>query len=814
MYKPFIYLDVRVLLSAIPSVFSTDSDSRSARDILTAKAEFQKRNNSAKEIHSVSVQASVMHKVSALVNALGGKMSQKSVLEKLAADMTEPPDDKNFKGLSIKVASGGSLDIMFHKKPKKITVEEYRVEENYGHLTRSGSKVHMDWTYAGCPCLRLRTSPVFEVGEEAEIFLSELYTLMNYQNLLTSLGESSIRCNAYVALASYPEKAGYEVKLRNLNSFNFVRKAVNSELTRQENLLDSGGSPKSESRLWIEEKNTTEPWHERSSSRGRFKKITPEVIVDFSDYMNSAVEIELPAERRHRLQRDYGLSRLRAEFICGEKARADYFEKAVRLGSAPLLTARWMAGEMMKLLNQTKQSITQSRLSAEKFSGIMKLLDSGKIHSGIAKDLMLRIFKTGENLDAIIKEEKCTLLSTREELLPMIEKILGENPGSVENLKKGEMAPLEYLTGEVMRESDGRAVPEKVKALIKEQLKISVVYVLNMGGAITAQKLSDGSVSAGSEESIKNLIAAESGSVMDKKSGVFPVQITSVCNMLSEETEPKDWAALIEAIKLRIESGTANGIVITHGTDTLPYTAALIFWLFSRSPVPIVLTSSVGLPWESDEASSNLNFAIRTAMEKESGVYVAYRNTLLSPLNLKYTGQKKEAFKNWNMSKPIYSADTSLAMQFMSVNSPDRMVMTELMNEAASKLALVRLYPGLPGNRFDGIISRESDVDSVILELYASGTGNMRNSDYSLKSFLLDGRKRQVHFYCTSQQESTVDFSTYSSSAEVWRDGAVPMGPLTTESTLGLFFAASLIADNSEELHAIMERGGELIIEN
>ncbi len=801
MYKPSIYLDIRVILSAIPSVFTTDSDTSSARDILTAKAEFQKRNNSAKEIHFASIQASVMHKVSSLVNALDGRMCKKSVLEKLAADMTEPPDDRNFKGLSVKVASGGFMDIMFHKKSKRITIEEFRVEENYGHLTRSGGKVHMDWTYAGCPSLRIRTSPVFELGEEAEIFLGELYTLMSYQNLLSSLGESSIRCNAYVALANYPEKAGYEVKIRNLNSFNFVRKAINCELTRLENLTDSGGVPKSESRLWIEEKNTTEPWQERDCGARRFKKISPEVIVDFSDYGESEVKVELPAERRHRLQRDYGLSRLRAEFICGEKARADYFEKAVKNGSQPLLTARWMAGELMKLLNMHRESISQCRLDAQKFSGIMQMLDSGKIHSGMAKNLMQRIFTTGENLDAIIMEEKCTLLSTREELLPLIEKILSENPGSVSSLKNGDMAPLEYLTGLVMKESGGRAVPEKVKSLIKEKLRISIVYVLCMGGAVSARKMEDGTISAGDAESIRTLFEGENGT--------FPVQISSVCSMLSEETEPRDWASLIEAVKLRIESGTANGIVITHGTDTLPYTAALIFWLFSKSPVPIVLTSSIDLPWESDEAKKNLNFALRTAREKESGVYVAYGSTLLSPLNLKYLGQKRDAFKNWNLERNVFFSDTSISTHFLSLDSPDRTVMTEILNEAANKLALIRLYPGLPANRFSDLISRESEVDSVILELYASGTGNMRNSDYSLKNFLLSGRKKQLRFYCTSQQESPVDFSTYSTSAELWRNGGVPMGLLTTESTVALYFAASLISDDSDELHSLMESGGD-----
>jgi aspartyl-tRNA(Asn)/glutamyl-tRNA(Gln) amidotransferase subunit B len=283
------------------------------------------------------------------------------------------------------------------------------------------------------------------------------------------------------------------------------------------------------------------------------------------------------------------------------------------------------------------------------------------------------------------------------------------------------------------------------------------------------------------------------------------VQIEQVAQVLSEETEPSDWAALIEQIKLKIESGIANGIVITHGTDTLPYTASLVFWLFGGSEVPIVLTASAAIPGEDNEARQNLNFAVRTAKEKKRGVFVAYKNNLYSPLNLKFINHNTQMFGNWNLKFPMYTYEGGISANFLSVQSPEKEIMADILNDAASQMAVIRMYPGLPSYRLTKMFEGENPVTQVILELYAAGTGNMRNSDYSLKPLLLSGRKHNIHFYSTSQQECAVDFSEYASSADVWREGVVPMEMLTTESVVSLYFAASLIADTSEELCEIIE---------
>lgn len=801
MFKSYVYLEVRVLLSAVPGVFIAESADGGPKDILSAKKEFLRKNNSPVSFSAVHVQPSVLHKVSSFVRATGGRMLDEAALERLTGKLPEPPDDRTFTGLSVLVAEGGSMPIDFHQKTKDIYIEEIRVEEDRGRLTRAGGKkAAVDWTYAGCPTMRIRTGCGFELGEEAEIFLEELYTLLTYLKLVSpGAGEASIRSNAYVALAEYPALPDQYVKLRNLNSFNFVRKAINSELSREEDLMSSGDVLQAESRLWNEELSCTESFHQYREQKDRFEAVSPAVTVPLlhvpADSSREDKGLELPAARRARLMQDYGLSRLRSVFICREKDRADYFEEAVRAGAEPLLAARWMAGELMKALHKDSLSIKQCKLESADYARIISLLSSRRINSFIAKKLIADICHAGGDLDALLQEPGMSILSDRAELQPIIDRVLAAKPKSVASLRRGEMPPLEYLTGLVMKESGGRADAVRVKEIIKESLGISVIYVLTMGGSISAEKLADGTVAAGDCALVESLLADE---------GETPVRVVKVRSMLSEETEPSDWAVLIGEIAEHLQSGLATGIVVTHGTDTLPYTAALLYWLFSASKVPIVLTASSAIPSESSEAKESLALAVRTAREEKGGVFVAYKGRLLSPLNLKYTGGSDDSFSVWNPAGG-QGAGGVISESFLSVPLPDKDVMASLLNDAAARLEVVKLFPGLLGSRLADRIGAESGVDTVILELYGRGTGNMRDSSYSLRPLLARGKKYGVTFYCCSQQEKAVDLGGFATASNVWREGAVPMGRLTTESVTALYFAAALVADNAAELKELME---------
>ncbi|ULQ60907.1 hypothetical protein K7I13_06510 [Brucepastera parasyntrophica] len=141
------------------------------------------------------------------------------------------------------------------------------------------------------------------------------------------------------------------------------------------------------------------------------------------------------------------------------------------------------------------------------------------------------------------------------------------------------------------------------------------------------------------------------------------------------------------------------------------------------------------------------------------------------------------------------------------IKDTDRYVMSQILCEAADRMHICRIYPGMRANHLSALIDK--GVLYFFLELYEKGTGNMKEGPYSLKPLLIQGHKRNCRFFCTSQQEAVVDFSGYSTSRRMWREGAVPMGSLTTESAVALYFAASLVCDSLEELDEILENAGQ-----
>jgi aspartyl-tRNA(Asn)/glutamyl-tRNA(Gln) amidotransferase subunit B len=272
-----------------------------------------------------------------------------------------------------------------------------------------------------------------------------------------------------------------------------------------------------------------------------------------------------------------------------------------------------------------------------------------------------------------------------------------------------------------------------------------------------------------------------------------------VGRILSEEISPSDWAVLIETIAEKLNSGTANGIVIAHGTDTLSYTAPLIYWLFADANAPIVFAASSTPPGASFEAKRTMKKAVSLALGKDRGVYVVHGGRVLSPLNLKFEHIGVDGFRNWNMRAPVFSG----APLLVGPLEADRYVLAQLLETAVNSMCVIRIYPGIRPDYLAALMDR--GVKNFFLELYDTGTAGFREGPYSLKRAFSLGKRRGVRFYCSSQQEGMVDFSGYASSHELWRVGAVPMGAHTTETAVARYLAASIIADSDEELAQLMD---------
>ncbi|MDR0598137.1 MAG: asparaginase domain-containing protein [Treponema sp.] len=837
MYKTHIFLEIRILLqpSALPALktFCGCSAAGGAEGagvscpICRGEWSLPGKDPPVPRLNPQAARRAYL-----LIRSLSCSIVREAVYERNlnTPPMPEGPDGKPgiaLSGLSLKLGTGGGLDILFHRRRKRIRIAEIRLEEDAGRLTHSArgpsgqSETRIDYSSAGMPSLRIRTRADFEIGEEAEIFLSELRRHIQYLGIIpgapqSPLGkpvslENVIRCNAYVAMAPYPETPEHFVKLRNLNSINFVGKAVNAEISRQEETLLNGGTVLAESRIWNETKNASESFQIRTGEdRPRFQRENlppfipgPDIPDGAGALLAGSFFVELPEARRDRMMAEHGLTQHQAEFICDEKSRADYFEKTLSLGAPGREAARWMSSYIIKECKRLGLSMADSPLSPERFAAILAMLRDRRIHGSIAKQAISAVLEEDRDPEGIIRERGWEQLTNRDSIKAIVVSVIQENPLEVRRIREGDARPIQFLTGLVMKETGGLAEPTLVKDILREELSVSLVYVLSMGGAISGRVGEDGAVETGDEQVLRELLTPSpaQGDPGDDFADLSKVRFESiqVGRILSEEISPSDWAALIETVAEKLNSGTANGIVIAHGTDTLSYTAPLIYWLFADASAPIVFAASSTPPGVSSEARRTMKKAVSLALGKDKGVYVVHGGRILSPLNLKFEHIGVDGFRNWNTRAPVFSGPPLLVGPLEA----DRYVLAQLLETAVNSMCVIRIYPGIRADYLASLMDR--GVSNFFLELYDTGTAGFREGPYSLKRAFSLGKRRGVRFYCSSQQEGIVDFSGYATSHELWRAGAVPLGAYTTETAVARYLAASIIADSEEELAQLMD---------
>ncbi len=716
-----------------------------------------------------------------------------------------PDLPKNYQISQFKSPLGtdGWLEIELRKRKKRVRIREVHLEEDAGKMIHAGDITLLDFNRTGTPLLEIVTQPDLEVGEEAEVFLQQLRRMVRYLGVCDgNMEEGSLRCDANVSVNLEGKGLGSKVEVKNLNSFKFVRKAITYEIGRQTEILERGGSVTQETRLWNENRDVTEGMRTKESSSDYRYFPEPDLPPFAPDKaFLSRVEqalLELPQARRARFLEQFSLTEEQADFLCDEKTTADYFEETVRLGADPQSAALWLASDVKKHLNRTGASLAASPLSAKRLAELLGLLGAKRIHGKIAKAVLEKVFDEDKDPLAIIREKGWEQITDPAELAVHVDAVMKSHEVIVASIRAGDSRLITFLIGEIMKETSGRADPGLVQGLVKKKLAMSVVQILSLGGAIVGTESENGEVVAGDPSEILRLV--EAGGHFGKK---VAFEEGEVGRILSEEITPADWARLACDLDEHLRSGRASGIVVTHGTDTLAYTASLVFWLFPKPPVPIVLAASLSTPSrEGSDAIPTLRKAIQTAAEGTPGVYVVFGAKVFSPVNLKFERMTADGFRNWNMKKLCH---TSGALFEELPLAGDREKLQARLEAAINSTLIIRVYPGMRGDHLIELMDR--GVKNFVIELYDTGTANLRDSPYSLRKVFLAAREKGVHFFCTSQQEGMVDFSRYASSHELWREGAIPMGPLTTESAWTKLVVCSAFSETEDEMLARMEQG-------
>ncbi len=730
------------------------------------------------------------------------------------------PKNYQISQFAAPLARDGYIDLEFRKRRKRIHIRECHLEEDAGKMIHAGDQSLLDFNRAGTPLLEIVTGPDLEIGEEAEHLLQGFRRLVRYLRVCDgNMEEGSLRCDANVSVNVDGGGLGTKVEIKNMNSFRFVRKALNYEIERQQDILERGGTVVQETRLWNENRDVSEPMRVKESAND-YRYFPDPDLPPFTtdDAFLASVEtalVELPADRVARFVSQYRLSYTQAEFLCDERDTADYFESAVRAGANPTDAAIWLMGDVQRLLNRTGSSLIRSFLTPERLGQLLRLLESGRIHGKLAKQTLETVFSDDKDPEQIIAERGWEQITDPGAIGRIVDGVLAQQAPAVAQIRSGDNRPHGYLVGQVMRATSGRADPRLVQIVLRERLALKFIRVVSFGGAISGRTRADGMVVAGDLESLI-------GAARDDPSIPSDIRYDKLDlgRFLSEEVTPRDWAVLIHATARHRESGDTSGIVITTGTDTLAYTAGLLSWLFGAS-VPIVLTAS-STTAESDESRESFRQAVRIAVTGSPGVSVVFGRVEYPGVNLKFErvpGGDRPAFRTWNPGAPG-SPGAGLWRGGGDVGEADRRPagddggeagvekIAARLEQAARRVFVAKVFPGMPASSLIALI--DAGIRFFVLELYDTGTANVRETPFSLRDALEYGHQQGVTFFCTSQQEGNVDFSTYVTSHDLWRGGAIPMGTLTTESVYSRLLAVLLTSADwdGESIARTMEQPG------
>ena len=378
------------------------------------------------------------------------------------------------------IVENGYLDIELENKTvKRIGVTRAHLEEDAGkslHEDFEGQS-GIDLNRAGTPLIEIVSEPEISTSAEAVAYLKSIHSIIRYLEISDgNMAEGSMRCDANVSVRKKgTTELGTRTETKNVNSFRFVEKAIQYEINRQINELESGKTITQETRLYDSQANTTRPM--RSKEYANDYRYFPEpdllpVILE-KEFLESVSKSmpELPNEKRLRFQENYELNDYDSRLLVADRELANFFEEVVKKSNSPKLSANWVMGEFLAELNKNNLPINKSKISAKQLGTLIARIEDSTISGKIAKDVFEKMWSSSKDADEIIKAEGLQQVTDHSEIESMVEKIINDNPDQHKKYLSGKDRLFGFFVGQVMKESQGKANPSQVNEILKKKLK-------------------------------------------------------------------------------------------------------------------------------------------------------------------------------------------------------------------------------------------------------------------------------------------------------------------------------------------------------
>jgi aspartyl-tRNA(Asn)/glutamyl-tRNA(Gln) amidotransferase subunit B len=425
--------------------------------------------------------------------ALGATIRERSVFARKSYFYPDLPKGYQISQHDLPICEGGELEIEVPDTAceggvsrRRIALQRIHLEEDAGKSFHRGACSSVNLNRAGVPLIEIVSAPELRSAAEAGAYLRALHALVTFLGISDgNMQEGNFRCDANVSVRPRGSQVfGTRVEIKNVNSFRFVEKAIEHEISRQVRCILAGGKVVQETRLYDSERDLTAPM--RSKEEARDYRYFPdpdlmEVRVDSAwvEAIRGALP-ESPAAKRDRYVRELGLGSYDAGVLCSSPELAAYFEKSVAAGAAgsgsralaaqqAKSIANLITGELLRRSNEEGVPLSGSRVTPDQVARVAELARANLLSSTGVKRALQEAWRTGEPVDAIIEREGLRQVSDVGALEPLVDEVLAAHPAQFEELRAGKEKVLGFLVGQLMRKSGGKANPALLQQLIRRK---------------------------------------------------------------------------------------------------------------------------------------------------------------------------------------------------------------------------------------------------------------------------------------------------------------------------------------------------------
>ena len=335
-------------------------------------------------------------------------------------------------------------------------------------------RLYIDLNRTGTPLLEIVSEPDLRSPQEACAYLKKIHAILRYLDICDgNMQEGSFRCDANISLRPVGQnELGMRTELKNMNSFRHVQAALEYEVRRQRDLLLDGGKVVQQTLLWNPDTGRTESMRGKEDAHDYRYFPCPDLVpIEISEDWIEEIRAtlpELPDARKNRFIKEYGLPEYDAVILTGDRALAEYFEEAVRLGPDPKKVSNWIMTELMRELKG--EDFDNCPISARQLGSLLLLVEKGTISGKIAKTVFQEMFQTGKDPEIIVTEKNLMQVSDEAEIMQVVKEILAANPEQVEELRAGKGKLMGFFVGQLMQRMKGKANPAMANELFNKAI--------------------------------------------------------------------------------------------------------------------------------------------------------------------------------------------------------------------------------------------------------------------------------------------------------------------------------------------------------